>query len=443
MSAGPSSLCDNRRHPTIDPARNQGTAVPEFKPFRGTTYNTERFGDDLSDLAAPPYDVIDEERREHLGAKHGHNAVHLTLPQDAPPLDRYEHAAQLWRDWRDEGTLVADTAPAFYVYRVTFEDDLDHVTRRTTGVIGALEVCPPGEGAVLPHERTMPKPRGDRLDLIRATRANLEPIWGLSLTAGLTALLAVDGPALATCIDTRGFRHELFRIAEPAAVAAITDAVAETPVVLADGHHRYETSLHYRDEQRAAGADAGGHDLIMTLIVELVEDQIAVQAIHRVVTDLPTPDALRTSLAERFEVQDVGPNEPDLVSELPRRMREAAAMALVDHAGVALVTPKPGALAEDLHREESELVHEVDAARFEAGVAPALEAAGATVVYRHDHAAVAEQVRKGLAEAAMLLRPVDAPTIRAVAEAGERMPQKTTFFHPKPSTGLVFRSLDD
>lgn len=441
MSHAHGGLCDNPSVRLPIPVATKRPAVPDFQPFSGIHYDPARFGAELSDLTAPPYDVIDDDRRSHLRARHDHNAVHLTLPEGTAGRDRYAHAGDLWRSWRDAGVLITDRRPAFYVYRVTFEDDLDQVTRQTTGVIGALEVCPPGEGSVLPHERTMPKPRGDRLDLLRATRANLEPIWGLSLAAGLTGLLAVEGEPMARCADTRGSRHELFRIDDPARMAAITAAVASTPVVLADGHHRYETSLHFRDEQQPSGTGTG-LGLIMTLVVELVDDQLAVQPIHRVVSDLVAPDALRRALAAGFDVRPLGANEPDVVVTLPRTMRDESAMVLIDAEGIALAVPRAGALDDRLAEHESGLVHGVDAARFEVGVAPALEALGASVTYRHDHVEVAEQVRKGVADAAVLLRAVDVSTIRAVAQAGERMPQKTTFFHPKPSTGLVFRSLD-
>lgn len=419
--------------------------MPDFEPFRGIRYDAERFGTDLSDIAAPPYDVIDEDRLAHLRSVHEFNAVHLTLPEDNPPEDdasgdRYQRAAALLRAWLDDAVLVADDTPGFYLYRVGFSDE-DGRPRQMTGVIGALELCSPGEGGVLPHERTMPKPKTDRLDLLSATRANLEPIWGLSLSTGLSALLEPDGPAVAGCTDTRGAQHRLYAVTAPARIEAIAGTIGSTSVVIADGHHRYETSLRYRDELRAVGELAGPHDWIMTLVVELTDDQLAVQPIHRLTRGLPPPDGLRGRLAEAFDVRPVGPNVPDVIAGVGQRMVAEHAMALVDAEGVALLVPHPDALEAAL-ASEPVVVGEVDAARFEGLVTPVLEGCGAEVTYRHDRATVAELVRKGGADAAVLLRPVDVPTIRGVAELGERMPQKTTFFHPKPSTGLVFRSFD-
>lgn len=413
--------------------------MPDFRPFRGIRYAAAEPDADLTAVAAPPYDVIDPERRAELRRLDDHNMVRLTLP-DAAVTDGYEQAGRTFRDWLDGGVLALDDQPRFYCYRASFHDE-DGRPRSTTGVIGALELMAPGDGDVLPHERTMPKPKGDRLELLRATRANLEPIWGLSLAAGLTDLLAPQGPALGHVDDSRGARHELFPVPDPERIAAIRERVSSAPVVIADGHHRYETSLHYRDERRAAGDPEGAHDRILALVVELSADQLAVQPIHRVVRTLPPGLDLRAALAEWFDLEAVGANEPGVVATLGRRMDDAAAPALVDDRGVALLRPRPGAL-DALLGSEPEPVRAVDAARFEVAVAPLLDEAGAELEYRHDRSTVAELVRKGDARAAFVLRPVDVPTIEAVARRRERMPQKTTFFHPKPSTGLVMRSLD-
>ncbi len=416
--------------------------MPDFQPFRGIHYRVEREGADISDVAAPPYDVIDDDRRHELAERHTHNAVHLTLPTDERPGDRYDRAAALFRQWLDDGILVTDPEPAFYVYRVGFDDE-DGVPRQMTGVIGALDVVEPGTGDVLPHERTMPKPASDRLDLIRTTRANLEPIWGLSLASGLSDLLDPDDPPLVTCTDTRGAHHRLYRLDAVARVEKIAATVASAPVVIADGHHRYETSLRYREERLAAGDGPGGHDHIMALLVELADEQLAVQPIHRVIRSLPDggTERLREMLADRFEIVDAGTNDNEGVANVSTGMHDAETPALVTADRLFLLIPRPGALDAGLEREP-EPVRGVDAARFEAGIAPLLDDLGAEITYRHDRFTVCDSVRDGAADAAVLLRPVDVPVIREVAHRGERMPQKTTFFHPKPSTGLVFRSLE-
>ena len=397
--------------------------MPRFLPFRGLRYTT----DDLAAVAAPPYDVIDDDERAALAARHARNAVQLILP-GGPAETRYTAAAALLADWQRNGFLVTDPEPRFYGYRMRFRDDTGR-QRSTDGILGALELPDAaGTGDVLPHERTLPKAKSDRLALLRATRANLDPIWGLSPGSGLAAL-AGRGTPLTTCFDDDGVEHSLSAIDDPDTVAAIVAALAGAPVVLADGHHRFETAITYRDEQRAAGHAHPGDDAIMCLVVELADDQLYVQPIHRLLGEVPTDLDLRAALAEHFTLVDAGPNTGDDVTALYRRMVDEGGLGLVDGSGVALLVPH------DTDPNTS------DAARFEASVTPALPSSVA-VTYRDDAVTCASLVDKGVASAAVLLRPVTVAQIRTAADARARMPQKTTFFAPKPRTGAVFRLLD-
>lgn len=402
-------------------------SVPDFVPFRALRYALPAHAEPVPDLTAvcsPPYDVIEPADREALLAADPHNVVRLILPDD------YDDAATTLAAWRSGGVVAEDRAPSFSVYRMTFTAD-DGSRATTTGVIGALALEP---GGVLPHERTLPKAKSDRLELLRATRANLEPIWGISLAPGLTAALAVDGPPDAVATDADGHRHELFVVDDPARVADIRTAVAGAGVVLADGHHRYETSCTYRDERDDGDVGAG---FIMMFVVELADEQLCVHAIHRLVDGIGDLD-LRSVLAPWFAVHDAGPNTPTGVITLERAMHELGALGLVDRAGLALLEPRP-----TLRAAMDELpapLRDVDSARFDAGVLPAVPSA--TLGYRNDAGTVARQVATGVAGAAVLLRPVSVATIRAAAAAGVRMPEKTTFFAPKPRTGMVMRHLD-
>ncbi|HET9770188.1 MAG TPA: DUF1015 domain-containing protein, partial [Acidimicrobiia bacterium] len=187
--------------------------VPDLFPFPGLRYQRAALDADLSAVTAPPYDVIDEEGRSRLEARHPHNAVRLILPRDAESGDRYRNARETLDQWRAGGILAADT-PHLYVYRMAFTDEAGEA-RRMTGVVGALELSPPGDGAVLPHERTMAKAKSDRLDLLRATRANLDPVWGLSLAEGLSDLLEpviAGGQPAASCLDDDGVEHSVFPV---------------------------------------------------------------------------------------------------------------------------------------------------------------------------------------------------------------------------------------
>jgi len=405
--------------------------VPPFLPFPGIRYRAN----DITEVGAPPYDVIEPESRAALLARDPHNSVRLILP------DTYEAAAAAFAAWRADGVLVTDDAPTFSIYEMSFTTD-DGRPQHTAGVIGALALDDDAAG-VMPHERTLPKAKSDRLELLRATRANLDPIWGLSLATGLSTVLAearfdVARAPYATATDADGFHHSLWRITDPTSLASISHAVGGARIVLADGHHRFETARNYLAERRAAGIDDAGAAVIMALIVELAPGQLCVQAIHRMLSGVAVRD-LRTALHGPFRVHAAGPNVPEGVAALEVAMRDGGGLGLVDRDGLALLLPT--AELEARMATLPDELRDVDSARFDLGVLPAIP--GATLAYRNDATVVAAQVDKGIAEAAVLLRPVSVDTIRAAADADLRMPEKTTFFAPKPRTGMVFRSLDD
>ena len=411
--------------------------MPTFLPFRGVRYNAsvvDVVPDDLAAVTAPPYDVVDDDARVALEARHPRNPVRLILPRDGDGADRYSRAADDLRGWQAEGALVRDPAPRFYRYRMRFVDE-DGGERETLGVLGALGVADVGPPTgVLPHERTMPKARSDRLELLRSTRANLDPIWGLAAAPGLSARLESPVAPLARAVDEDGTEHMLDAIDDPTMISAISDAVAGNAIVLADGHHRFETARAFLDESGAPGAGA-----ILALIVELADDQLCVRAIHRLLSGLGRFD-LRAGLTGSFTVVPVGTNTPEEVDALRARMVDEHALGLVDHDGLALLVPDENGLAGGL-TELAEPVRHTDAARFDAGVVPVVPAT-TEIGYRNDANTVAALVDKGAADAAVLLRPVTVPDIEAAAAVGARMPQKTSFFHPKPRTGMVFRLVD-
>lgn len=396
--------------------------MPRFEPFRGIRYDPARGS--LRDLTAPPYDVIDDRQRAEL-ARELHNAVRIDLPVDENGEDRYDVACRLLHEWRDEGILVADDVPTFTVYRMSFTDEAG-VRRHTTGVIGALELWPPGAGQILPHEQTTKKAKSDRLDMLRSCRANLSAIWGLSLGTGLTDLLPTDSDPDADWTDPDGVQHTIWIIRDPDRTGRIAVKVLDHPVVIADGHHRYETSLQYRDERRLTDGPGTAADLTMCFVVELVEDELTVQPIHRLVSGLPDGAEPAVLLGDLFEVTPTDPFGPDAVA----RLVEAGAMGLVDATGTFLLRPRDDAFGSDA---------ELDTVRLERArsLLPAHE-----LSYQHGVGNVTDAVASGAAQAAFLMRPATVPQIQAVAHGGERMPPKTTFFAPKPATGIVFRPID-
>ena len=270
--------------------------VPRFAAFPGIRYSH----DDLGAVTAPPYDVIDDDERGQLVDRHPHNVVRIDLPVGGD--DPYADAASTLRSWLDDGVLATD-APSLYLYRMTFADDAGRA-HQTLGVIGALGLEPPGTGDVLPHEHTTPKAKSDRLDLLRATKANLSPVWGLSLAGGLSKLLDPSGASLlGAWDDDDGVGHELWQLTDSDAIDAIVEAVSGAPVVIADGHHRYETCLAFASEQ----ADLDNVDATMCFVVELVQDQLTVQPIHRLVRGLPEDFDLLAALEPYFDLVDVEP----------------------------------------------------------------------------------------------------------------------------------------
>ena len=389
--------------------------MPRFEPFPAVRYSGA--AGDPSDLVAPPYDVIGPDDRAVLEARSAVNAVRLELPSDG-----HAGAAERFRAWLGDGTLVRDGSPAFYVYRMTAAG------RATTGVLGALELEPPGRG-ILPHERTTAKDRSDRLGILRTTQVNLSPIWGLSAAGGrLAAAAQPDGlEVLASAVDDEGIVHELWRLDDPDRVAEVTAAVAAQPVLIADGHHRFEVANAYREEEGAApGATA-----ILAYLVELAEDELAVHPIHRLLSDAPAELSLPADLTPWFQIT---PAAVDDAERLPAAMAEEGALGLVLPEGLWLARPRATTSA----AADADL----DSCRLDvalAGLAGLRKEV--TVRFQHGAGIVADAVRKGEADAAVLLRPATISQIAATGAGGDRMPPKTTFFWPKLRTGLVFRDL--
>ena len=398
--------------------------MPRFEPFSAIRYSADVV--DIQRVVAPPYDVISPARREHLAASDPHNVVHIDLPLDADGPSRYLAAGRTFRQWQNDGVLRTDPEPAYYVYRMDLEHHSGNAIR-SIGVLGSLELSRPDEGHILPHEHTTPKAKSDRLDLLRATHANLSAIWGLSPAAGLTDLLATPEP-LATWTGSDGTRHQLGRITDPDRVAAIGAAIAREPIVIADGHHRFETSLVYRDEQRAASehGSAGAAEFTLAFVVELVESELTVLPIHRLIDEMAESVDIASVLSASFTLERIDLDQRTVAE----RMDASGALCLVLADAAYLAIPRPGAMA---------AVRDLDSSRLDA----ALSGLGPhRLRFQHGVDNVVDAVHGRDAQAGVLLRPVRVPQIAEIARGGERMPPKSTYFHPKPSTGALFRSLE-
>jgi uncharacterized protein (DUF1015 family) len=399
--------------------------VPRFEPFAALRYDVARV--DLSSVVAPPYDVISPEERARLAAQHSANAVRIELPEPdhRAGLDRYANAASQFRRWQEEGILVRDPSPALYAYRMT-----SGAGHATTGVIGALGIDDESAGSILLHEETLPKAKSDRLELLAATRANLSPVWGLSLGPGLTKAAEPTGLPQAEALDAGGVTHRLWVIEDEDVIAAVQDSVGSSPVVMADGHHRYETARTYRRQRLAEVGPAGhdpGADLVMALIVEMTEDQVEVGPIHRALSGLPDGLDLVDACSSWFDLTRVG----DFDLRTTSALGASGALALVMASGTWILSPKDGTPEAAGSVLDSSMVALVIA-----------ELPDHELEYVNSWEDAVLAVADERAQAVMLLRP---PTVDQIAEwalAGHRMPPKTTYFHPKPATGMAFRTLD-
>lgn len=412
-------------HDTVDIAQNcvgwHTVSVPRFEPFRATRYaDSQR----LATLSAPPYDVISDAQRARYAAQSHHNIVHVDMPLSSGGGDPYLEAARTLENWKSTGVLVADAEQSFSLYRLSFVDATG-AQRNTVGVIGALEVVDEGAGGVLPHERTTPKAKTDRLELTRATEMNLSPVWGLSLAKDLSKSLADQGEVLGTFTDENSVTHSIERVTDPERVAHIASVVGSEPVVIADGHHRYAISRTYRDEIRAArGSASTGAELTMTYVNELVEEQLSVAAIHRYYSDT-TADALLDALSKRFDLSDAPASDDKTLA----RMNSFGCLYYSDANGRSYwLTPKSGSFPG---------VRDLDSARLEFALTDTTH----TVSYQHgQHEAIDKLTSPGCV-AAILIRPVSVAEIQRTANERLLMPPKSTFFTPKLQTGLVMREI--
>ena len=394
--------------------------MPRFEPFIGIRYDTASLDPAL--VTAPPYDVISPTNRAALVASAPTNVVRIDLPIDGD--DPYGDAAQQFAQWRSEGVLIEDPQPSFTVYRMDAPNE-NGIIGHTTGVIGAMELTRPGEGDILPHEFTTPKAKSDRLDLLRSTRSNLSAVWGLSPARGLTALLESSEAPLCR-FEADGVTHSVWRITDTARIDAIRAAIGSAPIVIADGHHRYETSLAYRDERRASDGNGGQADAVMTFVVELVEDELDVGPIHRLLAGLPEGFDFRAAFDPFFEFEAFRFNDAPTV----RRIQELGGLVLVLPGDTWLLRPRP---------ETISATRDLDSSRLDLALASLPDH---TLVYQHGVEHIRSAVNSGAAQAGVLLRPVTIDQIIEIAKGGEKMPPKSTFFAPKPRTGVVFRSID-
>ncbi len=392
-------------------------------PLAGVRYDPARVGA-LRDVIAPPYDVISSAEQTALYARSPYNVVRLVLARDA---DRGAAAAATLRAWMENGVLRQDGAPALYPYTQTFALS-DGAVRTRAGVICRLRLEDFASGVVRPHERTLPGPKADRLAVLRATGAHLSPIFGLCARAGATLAelvgAAAGAPPVIDVTEDGGNVHRLWRVTDPAAIARVQAALTPETVIIADGHHRYETALAYRDERGGAGGSAS----VLAFLCHTEQEGLVILPTHRLVRGPLGLDAaaLAARLAENFTLEPVPAGRPRAAGEIDclladRRLRLRARPAATAH--LAHLPPALRAL---------------DVALLHGAILDPLRVSVDALEFTHDDAEAARVVASGRAAAAFCLNPPSLAEVRAVCMAGELMPEKSTYFYPKLASGLVF-----
>jgi uncharacterized protein (DUF1015 family) len=436
--------------------------VPVVRPFRALRYAPEAVPD-LAAVVAPPYDIVAPDERRALLARDPRNVVRLDLPVSEPgedPDERYRRAARLLSTWRSNGTLHRDPRPALYPYEQTYRVPGTDVERVRRGVFARvrLESFGPDSG-IRPHERTLAEPREDRYRLLRATGVNTSPVVGLyDDPSGRVPewLASIAAPPVSELTDDDGIHHRLWLVADDGAVLAdICDRIGAGVITLADGHHRYETALRYRDERMTGAAettDPAWAEILM-LLLEPVAGPLTVLPTHRVVLGLGDDGLarLRAGMGELFDVEDRIPG-----AALAERFGAATLakggegrFGLLTREGGLVVRAKSSPFAPWLPaggvalRGLDVTLAEVALERL-AGIDAAAFADGRRIVYTKDAAEALRRVETAEdgADAALLLEPTPAAAIIAVAADGDVMPQKSTYIYPKALTGLVINPLE-
>jgi uncharacterized protein (DUF1015 family) len=415
--------------------------MADLQPLRTLRYETSAVGS-LEDVIAPPYDVIDAELRAQLAARSPYNVVEIDLPPS------YEQAAATMADWRERGVLVREDEPAVWVLRQDYEAP-DGERRSRTGVLARLRVDEYGPGRIRPHERTHPGPKEDRLKLTRATRTNLSPIFSLfpdpDGAAGRAMEQVAATESFAAAADLDGTINTLWRSSDDDLVAELQMALADAELLIADGHHRYETARVYADE---VGGE-GEHRYVLMLLCSLSDPGLLVFPTHRLLTGLKDDSAkqlaIRDVLLRDFEVEELAD-----ARELEPPRADGVAFGYMDS---FFKKPYRVALKDQSIADRALEGMPAPYRRLDTAVLEALVLRGALGMseddishlrgldYSKDLDDAIDAVQSGRADAGFFMRATPVDQVREVAETGESMPPKSTYFYPKVPTGLVFNPL--
>jgi uncharacterized protein (DUF1015 family) len=406
----------------------------DIAPFKAIRFNIAKVPN-LANVVCPPYDVIGVPEYHRLLKRHPNNIVRIELPLAQGKQDRYELASEYWEKWQKQRVLAEDKTPAFYGYEQRFSVGSQAHFRR--GFFAALRLERPGKGGVRPHERTFPKHKEDRLKLMRATHANISPIFGILFDRQkkAQALLEerMDGKPLLVSRDDRGVTHRLWRWEDAEARKTLSAALRPEDVLIADGHHRYETAWNYAEERaksdRGANTRRRAYRYVLTFLCPLSDPGLVIQPTHRAVRWSMSFEDWQRRVEADFTSQRIT-GLSGLLTRL-REPKENTSLGMIIEGGKLLwLRPK------DPKARESSLpvvpLHEKILKDIP------LE----NISYGQDPRDLVQNLQRGEANALFLLPPPDKEAFARICRAGQLLPQKSTYFYPKLGTGLVMRSLD-
>ena len=440
-------------------------------PFRGIRFNPEKVKS-LADVVTPPYDVIDPAAQDRYYRRHPNNIIRLeygkVLEGDGPGSSRYTRAASDYTAWLEEKVLAPENEPAFYLYEQEFTAGGSKRVR--TGFFCAVKLEPYEKGVVLPHEETLPKHKADRLELMRACRANFSPIFSLyadqemAVTGALREAAGHRAPD-AACTDEGGEIHRLWVISDQSAVNTVRKIMNEKRIFIADGHHRYETALNYRAERLAGGGGSGAFNYVMMALVNLYDPGLVVLPTHRLVRNAAGNDvsSLIKRIQEDFSLEEfpLSPGMDNFNEFLDLMARRGAGSAGdLRHRHVFGVYTGGGRLFTASLKDEDQLAKLMPGGKSPAwqgldvsvlhsliiekylGIGQELLARGEHITYTREEVGALRAVDSGDYQVALFLNPTLVEEVTEVAANGEKMPQKSTYFYPKIITGLMINSLE-
>jgi uncharacterized protein (DUF1015 family) len=424
--------------------------LAEISPFSGVRYNQDIVGD-MASVICPPYDVISPDEQRAYYEKSDYNVIRLehgaVLPNDTKANNKHSRASATFSKWLKDRILVADHVPSFYIHEHIFTHQ--NIRKRRLGLTVCVRLEPWEKRIIFPHENTVPGIKSDRLELMRACAANFSPLLGIYEDLGqkVTKLLNTQaGRKPVIDFTEAGETHKLWVANEPEFVQRVSHFLASKPIYIADGHHRYETALAYRDEKRHETAPGKGNqafNFVMITLVSFSDPGLIVLPVHRLIRNLSSKALaqFRNNLEAFFELESAPLGETGLPE---RRGATTRVLGLEPGSVIALKLRQPSSIKEIMPQEHSEAYKRLDISIVQHLIIDKLIALdkNSSVVYTPDMLEARRLVESGEYQLAFLLNPIPVTTIKAIADANDKMPGKSTYFYPKLPTGLVINRLE-